>query len=136
MKSPFTVGLCFVVILFGGCASSNSGGTVGYYLKIESSEPGERVDVDDDFVGKTSIKVRVWGDRDGTFRVKGYPTPERFASPGRRPEFHAVLWITPAPWRFRPFSRFSLASYFASIGRSCRRGVDGEWARRIANSMA
>ena len=47
------------------------GGTIAYMVKIESSEPGARVEVNDDVIGKTPVDLRVWGDMDGTFHNFG-----------------------------------------------------------------
>ena len=56
-------------------------GTIAYEIEIESSDPGARVEVIGDTVGKTPLKLKVFGDRDGTFHnfgsrdyvVKCYP---------------------------------------------------------------
>jgi len=56
-----------------GCKSPNDGlergpgGTIAYEVLIESEEPGARIEVDGEYVGKTPIKVKVFGDKDGTF---------------------------------------------------------------------
>jgi hypothetical protein len=77
MKSPFSFGL-WLAALLGGCATDSGSkpergpdGTVAYYVKIESNEPGARVEVNDDHVGVTPIEVRIWGDEDGTFHNFG-----------------------------------------------------------------
>ncbi len=64
--------------IMAGCAGTSSsspeqgpGGTIAYMVKIESSEPGARVEVNDDFIGKTPVDLRVWGDKDGTFHNFG-----------------------------------------------------------------
>ncbi len=46
-------------------------GTIAYHVKIESSDPGARVEVNDDFVGVTPVEIKIWGDRDGTFHNFG-----------------------------------------------------------------
>lgn len=56
-------------------------GTIAYEIEIESSDPGARVEVNGDTLGKTPLKLKVFGDRDGTFHnfgsrdyvVKCYP---------------------------------------------------------------
>jgi len=47
------------------------GGTVAYEVQIESSEPGARVEANGDYVGKTPMTLRIFGDRDGTFHNFG-----------------------------------------------------------------
>lgn len=42
-------------------------GTIAYYVPIDSSEPGARIQVDGEFVGTTPMMLRIYGDRDGTF---------------------------------------------------------------------
>ena len=65
----------------GGRVEGGPQGTIAYEIEIESSEPGARVEVNGDTVGKTPLKLKVFGDRDGTFHnfgsrdyvVKCYP---------------------------------------------------------------
>lgn len=78
MRTPLRFCAVLSVLLAGGCATGSGprpergpGGTIAYMVKIESSEPGARVEVNDDVVGKTPIDVRVWGDPDGTFHNFG-----------------------------------------------------------------
>jgi hypothetical protein len=61
-----------------GCQSSSKvrpekgpQGTIAYEIALESSEAGARVEVNGDYVGKTPISVKVFGDRDGTFHNFG-----------------------------------------------------------------
>lgn len=78
MNSPLFFGLCLIAVFGCGCAS-NSGdkpergpdGTIAYYVKVESSEPGARVEVNDDHAGTTPLDLRIWGDKDGTFHNFG-----------------------------------------------------------------
>lgn len=76
MNARVGVGFAGVALLVG-CASATPGvergpdGTVAYHVQVESSEPGARVEVNDDYVGTTPVKVRVWGDPDGTFHNFG-----------------------------------------------------------------
>jgi hypothetical protein len=46
-------------------------GTIAYYVEIEASDPGARVEVNGDYVGKTPMTVKVFGDKDGTFHNFG-----------------------------------------------------------------
>ncbi len=66
------------LLLIAGCASPGDrtaergpDGTVAYEILVESSDAGARVEVNDDYVGKTPLAVRVWGDPDGTFHNFG-----------------------------------------------------------------
>ena len=65
-------------VLLAGCSTvpgvrpeKGPQGTIAYFIQVESSEPGARVEVNEDIVGKTPLQVRVWGDRDGTFHNFG-----------------------------------------------------------------
>ena len=78
MKYPLSRASSLAVLLAAGCASgpaekpeNGPGGTIAYYVKIESSEPGARVEVNEDQAGKTPVEVRIWGDKDGTFHNFG-----------------------------------------------------------------
>jgi hypothetical protein len=69
--------LILLVVMLAGCASTETkpemgpDGTIAYYVEIESNEAGARVEVNEDHVGITPIKIRVWGDKDGTFHNFG-----------------------------------------------------------------
>ena len=70
--------LAALILTGGGCASGSGNrpergpdGTIAYPIRIEASEAGARVEVNDEYVGKTPIEIRVWGDPDGTFHNFG-----------------------------------------------------------------
>ncbi len=46
-------------------------GTISYNVEVESSTPGARIEVNDDYVGKTPLTLTIYGDRDGTFHNFG-----------------------------------------------------------------
>ncbi len=56
-------------------------GTIAYNIGIEASEPGARIEVNNQIVGTAPLTVKVFGDKDGTFHnfgddeyvVRGYP---------------------------------------------------------------
>lgn len=58
-----------------GCATSNvergPDGTIAYAVEIESSEPGARVEAGGDYIGKTPLVLKIFGDEDGTFHNFG-----------------------------------------------------------------
>jgi len=63
-----------------GCATSSStaqqpergpDGTIAYLVEVESSEPGARLEVNNDSVGKTPMTIKIFGDKDGTFHNFG-----------------------------------------------------------------
>lgn len=78
-----------------GCATSNSGksssasqnpergpnGTIAYNVLVESSEPGARIEANNDYIGQTPVTLKIFGDKDGTFHnfgsydyiIKAYP---------------------------------------------------------------
>ena len=73
--------------LICGCASSPPGvergpdGTIAYLVQVESSEPGVRIEANNDYIGKTPCTLKIFGDKDGTFHnfgsfeyvIKAYP---------------------------------------------------------------
>jgi hypothetical protein len=76
-KFKFSVlGACALLII-AGCASTSQdvekgpGGTIAYLVQVESSEPGARIEVNNDYIGKTPLKLKIFGDRDGTFHNFG-----------------------------------------------------------------
>jgi hypothetical protein len=100
----------FLICAFAGCATSNStaqkpergpGGTIAYLVPIETNEPGVRIEVNGDYVGKTPITLKIFGDKDGTFHnfgryeyvIKAYPV-----GPGQYVQtkvFRTGGWFTP-----------------------------------------
>jgi len=40
-------------------------------VEVESSEPGARIEVNNDSVGKTPTTIKIFGDKDGTFHNFG-----------------------------------------------------------------
>ena len=65
------LGLC-------GCATSTNpdtergpDGTIAYKVQVESSTPGARIEVNDDYIGKTPLTLTIFGDKDGTFHNFG-----------------------------------------------------------------
>lgn len=78
MRVNFRFGLLVTAVSMQcGCAT-NSGarekgpdGTVAYSIHVESSEPGARIEINDDNVGVTPMDIKVFGDRDGTFHNFG-----------------------------------------------------------------
>jgi hypothetical protein len=73
-------GLSALVVVLGlcGCATSTNpkaehgpGGTIAYKVEVESSTPGVRIEVNDDYIGKTPLTLTIFGDKDGTFHNFG-----------------------------------------------------------------
>lgn len=72
-----------VVALLSACSSNNPAtgtaiergryGTVAYELRIESDEPGVRIETNKAFAGSTPFALKIFGDRDGTFHNFGEP---------------------------------------------------------------
>jgi len=66
-----------ITLLFTGCASAPAGaergpnGTIAYYVQVESSEPGVRIEANNDYIGKTPLTLKIFGDKDGTFHNFG-----------------------------------------------------------------
>jgi hypothetical protein len=47
--------------------------TMAYYIHVETSEPGVRVECNGEYMGNSPIKIKVFGDPDGTFHDFGSP---------------------------------------------------------------
>ncbi len=64
-------------IVLAGCSSAppdaerGPNGTIAYYVQVESSEPGVRIEANNDYVGKTPLTLKIFGDKDGTFHNFG-----------------------------------------------------------------
>ena len=73
---PLVAGLT-ITILLSGCASTPPGtergpdGTIAYMVQVEASEPGARIEANNDYIGKAPVTLKIWGDKDGTFHNFG-----------------------------------------------------------------
>ncbi len=75
---PLIILTLVLASLVSGCQSApgikpekGPGGTIVYQIMVESNTEGARVEVNGDYIGKTPISVKVFGDRDGTFHDFG-----------------------------------------------------------------
>ncbi len=46
-------------------------GTIAYNVEVESSVPGVRIEANNDYIGKTPLTLKIFGDKDGTFHNFG-----------------------------------------------------------------
>lgn len=65
------VGLCGCATGSNPKAARGPGGTIAYKVQVESSTPGARIEVNEDYIGKTPLTLTIFGDRDGTFHNFG-----------------------------------------------------------------
>jgi hypothetical protein len=111
MKTTITLTLTFgAVLVFAGCATSSStaqkpergpGGTIAYYVEIQSSEPGARIEANNEDIGTTPTTLRIFGDKDGTFHnfgsyhytITAYPV--RSGEQPQTKDFRTGGWFTP-----------------------------------------
>jgi hypothetical protein len=76
-RIPSCALLLAIIGLFAGCASyppnaeRGPQGTIAYYVQIESSDPGVRIEANNDYIGKSPCTLKIFGDRDGTFHNFG-----------------------------------------------------------------
>src|SRR5262245_2630341 len=94
-------------VVLVGCATTEGqkpekgpDGTVAYLVEVESSEAGARIETNNEYVGKTPLTLKVFGDKDGTFHnfgsyhytVTAYPVRQ-----GQQPQtkdFRTGGWFT------------------------------------------
>jgi hypothetical protein len=74
MEFPRVLLMLSVVLLFG-CQTGpqperGPDGTIAYYIEVQSSVPA-RIEVNSDYIGDTPTRIKVFGDRDGTFHNFG-----------------------------------------------------------------
>lgn len=74
MKTKLSLTL---VLLLAGCATPSQKvehgpqGTIAYNVEIEASDVGARVEANGDYVGKTPMTLKIFGDKEGTFHNFG-----------------------------------------------------------------
>jgi hypothetical protein len=79
-------------------------GTIAYHVDIETSEPGARVELDNESVGVSPLSLKIFGDRDGTFH--------NFSGP------FCVIRVYPVrPGQYVQTKRFLTGGFFASQDR-------------------
>jgi hypothetical protein len=75
-KVIFAAGLA-ALVLVAGCESVPPGaergpqGTIAYDVLIEASPPGARIEANGQPVGNTPVRIKIFGDKDGTFHDFG-----------------------------------------------------------------
>jgi len=94
-------------LLVAGCATTDGpkpekgpNGTIAFLVEVESSEPGARVEANNEYIGKTPLTLKVFGDKDGTFHnfgsyhytVKAYPV--RPGQEAQTKDFRTGGWFT------------------------------------------
>jgi hypothetical protein len=81
--------ILIAVVSIAGCSSppvapnteKGPNGTIAYFVEVETSEPGCRIEANNDYIGKSPCTLKIFGDKDGTFHnfgsheyiVKAYP---------------------------------------------------------------
>jgi len=77
MKRNVLFALGLAATLLAGCQTLPPGaergpdGTMAYYVQIDASPPGARVEANGDYVGNTPVRLKIFGDPDGTFHDFG-----------------------------------------------------------------
>ncbi len=66
-----------MALLAAGCQSIPSGaergpnGTIAYYVSIDATPPGAKIEANGETVGTTPLQLKIFGDTDGTFHDFG-----------------------------------------------------------------
>lgn len=76
MEPQQCIAIFTITLLIAACTSQDArekgpAGTIAYTIHVESSEPGARVEVNENSIGVTPIDIKVFGDKDGTFHNFG-----------------------------------------------------------------
>ena len=107
-----TCGFLLVLTVLYGCSTPDptSGttqvergrdGTIAYYVQVETTEPGVRIEANGDYVGTTPLTLKIFADKDGTFHnfgsyeyvIRALPT-----KPGQHMQtkiYRTGKWFTP-----------------------------------------
>lgn len=111
MNSTVTHAVLLLTLGVCGCSSVNSDktgdvergrdGTIAYDVLVESSEPGVRIEANQEYVGTTPLTLKIFGDRDGTFHNFGSPEytiralPAKPGQYGQTKVFRTGKWFAP-----------------------------------------
>jgi len=102
-------------VFLGACSSTTSEkgpqGTIAYYVEVESSEAGVRIEANNDYVGRTPLKLKIFGDKDGTFHNFGMDDYVIEAFPEKTNQFKQVKVFRTGRW-FQQEDRIPSRIYF------------------------
>jgi hypothetical protein len=104
------------LIFIAGCATSpdverGREGTIAYYVQVEASEPGVRIEADNDYIGTTPLTLKIFGDKDGTFHNFGSQEYVVKAFPSNTNHFVQTRVFNTGRW-FGPEDRVPKQIYF------------------------
>src|SRR5437867_9003119 len=86
-------------------------GTIAYAVLVEASEPGARIEAEDNPVGNTPVHLKIFGDTDGTFHDFGSDYYVIRALPLTTNQFPQVRMFGTGRW-FGPEDRIPQRIYF------------------------
>jgi len=103
------------LILVCGCATPGvergPQGTIAYFVQVEASEPGVRIEADNDFIGTAPVSLKIFGDKDGTFHNFGSQEYLIKAFPSDTNHFIQIKVFNTGRW-FGPEDRIPRRIYF------------------------
>jgi hypothetical protein len=78
MRMLLAAVMVLVAAVLVGCsttpdAESGPHGTIAYYVKVESSEPGVSIETNHVYAGTAPLRLKVFGNKDGSFHNFGSP---------------------------------------------------------------
>jgi hypothetical protein len=78
MRRTFAAVTTWAAAALVGCstapnANKGPGDTIAYFLRVESSEPGVTIETNNVYAGKTPLRLKVFGEKDGNFHNFGSP---------------------------------------------------------------
>jgi hypothetical protein len=119
MKMPLLapVGMAAALALVAGCQSVPEGvergphGTVAYTVLIEASAPGAQIEANGKVIGAAPVRLKIFGDKDGTFHDFGAYTYLIRALPVATNQFLQVRVFRTGRW-FTPEDRIPNLIYF------------------------
>lgn len=91
MKRRILIGMAgaATAVIWAGCSSTPPNpnvergphGTIAYEVSVDASEPGAKIEANGEMLGETPLRIKIYGDKDGTFHdfgsyyyiVRAYP---------------------------------------------------------------
>jgi len=77
MRLFFGAGFAGLAVLLASCATPPNDvergphGTIAYYVQVDATPPGARIEANGEYVGNTPLTLKIFGDKDGTFHDFG-----------------------------------------------------------------
>jgi len=109
-----TLLLSFFFLLLVSCASTpgqHKDGSVPYQVSVDTSDPGARIEVNNEDAGMAPTTITIYGDKDGTFHGEGWYVIRALPARGSKGQHIQIKRFWRGGW-FQPEAQIPRRLYF------------------------